>query len=303
MRLIVLGSGAGGGIPQWNANNPISRLAFRAAPTAPRRMQASIALTSDGAHWAIVNAAPDLRTQIIETPALHPQGRTLRTSPIVSVVLTGSDIDQIAGLLSLRERQPFTLFATQRVLDILAGNRVFEVLAPGIVSRQALAIDALTEIAPGLTAEAISLPGKPPLYLEDPAKPSLGAHREDTIALKLTDEAAGVICLFAPSCARVTQELCDTAEIADVLLFDGTFFTDDEMIASGEGEKTARRMGHISVSGEDGSLAAFAEIKGPRKIYIHVNNTNPMAARDSAEAASVLAAGWEIAEDGLEIDL
>ena len=147
------------------------------------------------------------------------------------------------------------------------------------------------------------MPGKPPLYLEDLSKGDLGADPEDTIALKLTDEAAGVSCLFAPSCAHVTEEFYEAVEDADLLLLDGTFFTDDEMILTGEGKKSARRMGHIPVSGPDGSLAAFANLKAVRKIYIHINNTNPMAARDSAEAATVIAAGWEIAEDGLEIEL
>ena len=139
MRLIVLGSGAGGGIPQWNANNVISRHAFRGDPIVPQRTQASIAITADDVHWSIVNASPDLRTQVIATPLLHPKGRELRTSPIFAVALTGADIDQIVGLLTLRERQSFALFATQRVLNVLGENTVFDVLAEDVVARQGAA--------------------------------------------------------------------------------------------------------------------------------------------------------------------
>jgi pyrroloquinoline quinone biosynthesis protein B len=303
MRLIVLGSGAGGGIPQWNANNPISRGAFRGDPNTPRRTQASIAVTADNAHWVIVNASPDLRAQIIAIHALHPTGTQLRSSPISSVVLTGADIDQIAGLLSLRERQEFSLYATERVFDVLDDNTVFRVLAEDLVEQYPIEFDEEYEVAPGLLMKALSLPGKPPLYLEDVTPPTAQSDPENSIAVLLRDQNTGSSCLYAPSCARVTEDLLAEAEEADVLLFDGTFFTDDEMIVSGEGKKTAQRMGHVAVSGESGSLAAFAELDGPRKIFIHINNTNPMAARDSAEAATVAAEDWEIAEDGMEIEL
>lgn len=303
MRLIVLGSGAGGGVPQWNAGNAISRLAFRGDPTVPRRSQASIAVTADGVHWAIVNASPDIRSQIIATPALHPQGKDLRATPISSVVLTGADIDQITGLLILRERQPFTLFATERVLDVLDDNSVFNVLAEGVVARDILPLDGEVEIAPGLIVEAITLPGKPPLYLEDVMDLAPEYAVGFVVALRITDETNGSVCLFAPACAHMTPELRDAMEDIDVLLFDGTFYNDDEMIITGEGKKSAQRMGHMPVSGRDGALMAFAAMSEPRKIFIHINNTNPMAARDSDEAATVLAAGWDIAEDGMEIEL
>jgi pyrroloquinoline quinone biosynthesis protein B len=303
MRLTVLGSGAGGGIPQWNANNAISRQAFRGDLNSPRRTQASIAVSTDNKHWAIVNASPDLRAQIIATQALHPSGQQLRTSPISAVILTGADIDQIAGLLSLRERHAFNIFATEPVFEVLDEDSVFGVLDSELVEQHLLEFDEQIQIMPGMIVETISLPGKPPLYLEEVATPQAQSDPGNTIAIRLIDENTGSTCLYAPSCARVTAEMTAAAEESDVIFFDGTFFTDDEMIVTGEGKKTARRMGHVPVSGQDGSLAAFAELDGPRKIYIHINNTNPMAARDSAEAATVASSGWEIAEDGLEIEL
>lgn len=303
MRLIVLGSGAGGGIPQWNANNAGSSRAFRGERASPRRTQASIAVSANGTDWLLVNASPDLRQQIIATRALHPQGSARRHSPIKAVVLTGADIDQIAGLLTMRERQAFALHATARVHETLRANAVFNVLADDVVARHAIAVGTPFSPLPGLAVTARTVPGKVALYLEKTDEPGLGSAPEDTIALTIEEPATGRRVLFAPSCARIDDAVRGLADGADVMLFDGTLFTDDEMIASGEGAKTSRRMGHAPVTGDGGSLDAFQGVANRRKLYIHINNTNPMAATDSAEHARVRAAGWEIAEDGMEIVL
>lgn len=300
MRLIVLGSGAGGGVPQWNAANRLSRGAFAGA--APRRAQTSLAVTCDGRQWLLVNAAPDLRQQIIATPALHPRPEPRRNSPLAAVVLTGADVDQVAGLLSLRERQPFGLYATARVLETLARNPIFGVLAEGVVARHPLALGQPVEMVPGLGVTAHAVPGKIALYAEDPARPDLGTGPGDTVALTLTDTTSGRMALVAPSCAAITPALEALAKAADLLLFDGTFFTDDEMIAAEEGVKTAARMGHVAVSAADGPLERFAGTRA-RRLFIHVNNTNPMADPASEAAARMRGAGWELPLDGEELHL
>lgn len=300
MRLIVLGSGAGGGIPQWNAANALSRAAL-AAPGL-RRNQTSLAVTGDGEAWALINAAPELRHQIIATPALHPRATPVRNSPIAAVVLTGADVDQVAGLLTLRERQPFTLLAAPRVLETLRANQIFGVLADGVVTRRPLEPGTPAPLLPGLVVTAHAVPGKVALYNEDMARADLGSAPGDTIAVMVSDEATGRRALVMPSCAAITPEVERLAAEADVLFFDGTFFTDDEMITTGEGSKTASRMGHVPVDGSQGPLERLAG-HACRRIFIHINNTNPMSDPATAQAARVRGAGWEIATDGMEIIL
>ena len=300
MRIIVLGAAAGGGFPQWNSACPVGRRAWQGDPAAPWRSQCSLAVSADGDDWALLNAAPDLRQQILATPALHPQ-QAPRHSPLRAVVLTNGDVDHVAGLLCLRESQPLALYATGAILEVLAGNPIFDVLNPAFVTRHRLRLEEPVAILPGLTALPFAVPGKVALYLED-AQPAVGAETEDTIGLELRDQGGARVC-FVPGCARVTPALAARLDGADLLFFDGTLWTDDEMIRSGTGTKTGARMGHISVSGPDGSLAAFKGLTIGRKIYIHINNTNPTLLDDSPERAAVMAAGWEVAHDGMEVSL
>ena len=300
MRIIVLGAAAGGGFPQWNSACPVGQRAWRREPQASWRTQCSLAVSVDGERWALLNAAPDLRQQILATPALHPRAAP-RHSPIEAVALTNGDVDHVAGLLCLRESQPLTLFASGAILDTLAQNPIFNVLDPTYVKRRQLALEEPAQILPGLTAIPFAVPGKVALYLEGEA-PAIGAETEDTIGLELHGEGGARVC-FVPGCARVTPALAERLQGAELLLFDGTLWTDDEMIRSRTGVKTGRRMGHISVSGPDGSLAALRAVPLGRRIYLHVNNTNPILLEDSPERAAVEAAGWEVAYDGMEISL
>src|SRR5262245_35600481 len=162
---IVLGAAAGGGFPQWNCRCAVCRLAWGGDPRVSARTQASLAVSADGERWTLLNAAPDLRAQLAATPALHPRGE-LRASPIEAVVLTGAEVDQTAGLLNLRERQPFMLAATAETLATLGANAMFDVLAPGVVTRRAVAIGQSFVLPGGVTAELFTVPGKVPLYLE-----------------------------------------------------------------------------------------------------------------------------------------
>jgi pyrroloquinoline quinone biosynthesis protein B len=305
MRVIVLGSAAGGGFPQWNCNCENCRRARANDSNAIARTQSSLAVSADGAHWHLLNASPDVRQQLERTPALHPR-HGVRDSPIAGVVLTNADVDHVAGLLSLRESQPFVLYATRRVLAALAGNSVFDVLRRDIVARVPLDLDGETVLAgpdatpTGLSVEAFAVPGKIALYLEDSsAGPDFGTAREDTIGLKISD--GGSFFYYLPACAQLSEEIAHHLAGAPLVFFDGTTWTDDEMLSSGAGVKTAGRMGHMSVSGAGGSLAAFASLGVRRKIFIHINNTNPMLLGDSAERKAAEAAGWEIAFDGMEV--
>jgi pyrroloquinoline quinone biosynthesis protein B len=294
---IVLGSAAGGGFPQWNCRCAVCRLAWDHDPRVTPRTQASLAVSGDGERWTLFNASPDLPAQLAATPALHP--RTLRGSPIEAVLLTGGEIDQTAGLLSLREGQPFTLFGTHDTLGALDANPMFSALARDVVTRRRVAPSAPFELPGGLTAELFLVPGKVPLYLE---KGAVQTSVESGANVGVDIKAAGATLLFVPGAAAITPALRQRFARADVVLFDGTLFTDDEMIASGIGEKTGRRMGHMPIDGPDGSLAALKGL-GKRRIYIHINNTNPILIDGSPERRQVEDAGFEIAADGLEIRL
>jgi len=294
---IVLGSAAGGGFPQWNCRCGVCRLAWDGDPRVTPRTQASLAVSADGERWTLLNAAPDLRAQLAATPALHP--RTLRGSPIEAVALTGGEIDQTAGLLSLRERQPFALFGTRDTLAALDGNPMFGALAADVVTRHAVAPGVPFGLPGGLSAELFTAPGKVPLYLE---KGAVETSVESGVNVGVEIRSGGAALMFVPGAAAITPALRDRLVRADVILFDGTLFTDDEMIKSGTGEKTGRRMGHIPIGGADGSLAALKGL-GKRRIYIHINNTNPILVDGSPERRRVEDAGFEVAADGLEIRL
>ena len=294
---IVLGAAAGGGYPQWNCRCDVCRLAWDGDPRVRARTQASLAVSADGARWTLLNAAPDLRAQLAATPALHP--RELRGSPIEAVVLTGAEIDQTAGLLNLRERQPFALAATAETLAALGTNTMFDALGPDVVTRRAIEIGKPFALPGGLTAELFTVPGKVPLYLERGTVPTA---QETGANVGIEIVHAGARLCFLPGAAAVTPALRARLEQADVILFDGTLFTDDEMIASGTGEKTGRRMGHMPIDGAEGSLVALSGL-GKRRIYIHINNTNPILIDGSPQRRAVEAAGWAVAYDGMEIVL
>jgi pyrroloquinoline quinone biosynthesis protein B len=295
MKIIVLGAAAGGGFPQWNAASPNNARAFAGDPNFPRQTQASLAVSSDGENWLLLNASPDIRQQIIATPELHPQ-TGLRSSPIKAVALTGADVDALTGLLTLRERQPLTLWATDYVLKVIEANALFGVLEPGLVARKPLP-GAPIELLPGLTVEAFPAPGKPPLYLEriEGIGPAVGA----SIGLRLKD-TAGKSVVFLPSCAEATPQIAQAIDGADILFFDGTMYTDDEMIRSSEGQKTARRMGHIAMTD---AITAMREVNVGRRYFIHINNSNPVLNRTSPERKAIEAASWRLAEDGMRIAL
>jgi pyrroloquinoline quinone biosynthesis protein B len=309
MRAVVLGAAAGGGFPQWNSNAEACRRARAGDAVAVPRTQASLAVSGDGNRWFLINASPDLRQQIEARDILHPR-HGLRSSPIEGVILTGADVDAIAGLLHLRERQAFTLQATDRVLSVLDANPIFSVLAPDCVQREEVALDrpfALSHLDgsdSGLEAELFDVPGKVALWLEDGRDAGeLGGQPGDTVGVEVraTGHGGEHRLLYIPGCARMTDALKKRISGASVVLFDGTLWRDDEMIARGLGPKTGQRMGHMSLSGPEGTIAAFRDIPVKRRILIHINNSNPILLDDSAERAGVEKEGWEVAYDGMEV--
>ncbi len=295
MKFLVLGAAAGGGLPQWNCGCPNCMDAR--AGTLPSAGQSSLAVSVDGNRWSILNASPDIRAQFQANPALHPTG--LREMPLHSVLLTNGDIDHIAGLLSLREQTPFTLFATAEILGVLSENRVFDAVSTVKVPRHAITLGQPFELQPGLQAELFAVPGKVPLFMEGETVQT-DLVGEQTVGVRLS--GGGKVAYYIPGCAHVPDDLKARVADADQLFFDGTLWDDDEMIRSGTGVKTGRRMGHISISGPEGSIAQWAGLAAS-KTFIHINNTNPIWQPDGPERAEVLRAGWTIAHDGMEIEL
>ncbi|WP_082512693.1 pyrroloquinoline quinone biosynthesis protein PqqB [Afipia sp. Root123D2] len=305
MRVVVLGAAAGGGVPQWNCNCRICSAARLNNPGL-QSTQASIAVSADDHHWFLINASPDLRQQMATNPQLHPQAGHLRHSPLTGVILTNGEVDAVAGLLSLREGWPFTIYAHPRVLEILKANSIFNVLDEARVPREPIAFDAPFEpalpdgSASGLVVTPFAVSGKSAWYLENEAGDRI-EEAGDTLGLRVADKASGAHFYFLAACAAVDEELKDRLRGAPLIFFDGTLWRDDELIAAGLGHKTGQRMGHIAMSGQGGAMAALADLGITRKIFLHINNSNPAWLHGSAERNAVDRAGWEIPSDGMEI--
>jgi pyrroloquinoline quinone biosynthesis protein B len=302
LKVVVLGSAAGGGVPQWNCNCRVCRAAW--ADPGLRNTQVSVAVSADdGRHWFLINASPDVRQQILDTPQLHPTD--LRRSPIAGVILTNGEVDAIAGLLSLRESSPFALHAHPRVLNTLSENSVFDVLNPRFVPRLPMALNVPFEpllpdgAASGLRITAFSVPGKVAWYLEGAA----GNDEGDTIGLKIEAGAGSGALYFIAACAGMSPDLADRLRGAAIVMFDGTLWQDDEMVRAGLSQKTGQRMGHLSMSGHDGTMAALDGLDIGRKVFVHINNTNPALLPDTPEHHAVRAAGWHIPKAGEEFTL
>jgi pyrroloquinoline quinone biosynthesis protein B len=240
---------------------------------------------------------------------LHPR-QGLRSSPVAGVVLTNGDVDAVAGLLTMRERTPFVIYAHPRILAVLEDNPIFGVLAPDVVRQQPFQLGEKLELRDaagndcGLRVTPFAVKGKVALYMEkDGQGDGFGTQEGDTIGLEFSDAEGSARVLHVANCAAVSDDLRARCDGAELLFFDGTLWRDDEMIAGGEGKKTGQRMGHMSMAGKEGSIAALSGLSLGRKVFIHINNTNPVLLADTAERRELQAAGWEVGYDGMEITL
>jgi len=305
MKVRVLGSAAGGGFPQWNCGCDNCRDVRRGSPGLRARMEESIVVSADSRSWFLVNASPDVRRQFESFPVLEPGAR--RGCPVDGIILTNGDLDHCLGLLVLRESEPLAMYATSRVRDgFTEDNVLYRTLQrfPGQVTWHELALGKPVSLSSrngtdaGLTVEAIAVPGKLPIHLEGRTAP----HAEDNVGLLIRDVSTGRTIAYLPAVSGPSREI-DRFMTADCVFFDGTFWSDDELVRRGLGEKRARDMAHWPIGGDEGSLAFLGTKAGRRRVYIHINNTNPMLGEDSAEAAAVRAADVEIAYDGMEVDV
>ncbi len=308
LRVVVLGAAAGGGVPQWNCGCPVCRAARTDHPEI-RSTQASVAVSNDGEHWFLVNASPDLRQQVTATPQLHPKSMLLRHSPIAGVILTNGEIDAVTGLLSMRESSPFAIYAHPKVLAILKSNSIFDVLRPENVQRVAIDIDTAFEpqlpggTPSGLEILPFAVAGTSAWYLRDKEHPGGATSAGDTLGLRIADKASGKYLYVITACAGVDDALKQRLKGAPLVLFDGTVWCDDEMIRAGLGNKTGQSMGHIAMSGDDGAIRSLAELGIGRKIFLHINNSNPAWLHASPERQALERAGWQIPSEGMEIVL
>jgi pyrroloquinoline quinone biosynthesis protein B len=299
VRVHILGSAAGGGFPQWNCNCVNCRGLRSGSLRAKARTQCSVAVSADGSRWSLLNASPDLRTQIFSFPDLLPD-RLVRGSAIDAVLLSDAELDHVTGLLSLRESQPIRLYCTSRVFDwVFGSNPVFGALnSPERFSVIRIEDRKAETIGCGLGFEAIFVSGKVPVYVKNPPADCGGS----AVAYKLIDVRAGSSLLHVPAIKQIDDRLVAAAAECDCLLFDGSFWSENELELRGAGPRTASAMGHVPISGPGGSLAQLRDLS-TRKIYTHINNTNPILDESSAERREVEEAGWEVAEDGMDFNV
>ena len=304
MKIRILGSAAGGGFPQWNCNCFNCSGVRDGSIRATARTQSSIAVSENGIDWVLINASPDILRQLASAPALQP-ARAIRDSGICAVLLMDAQIDHVTGLLMLRERSsPLPLYATEQVFaDISTGLPIASVLGHycGVERHtitpdgQPFVIDPVAQIR----FTPLTLSSKAPPYSPHRNDP----HPGDNIGLMITSLTSSKRVFYAPGLGALSPEITAAMASADVLLVDGTFWTEDEMITLGLSKKPASAMGHLPQSGPGGMIAILDTMPASRKILIHINNSNPILREDSAERAVLVQHAIEVAEDGMEIQL
>jgi pyrroloquinoline quinone biosynthesis protein B len=296
MWIRVLGSAAGGGVPQWNCGCAVCREARAGSGRVRPRKQDSLAITDGGERWALCNASPDVRLQIESFAPLRPRGPS-RGSPIEAIVLTNGDLDHCLGLFSLRESQPLYVYATASVwLGLTRHNAFYRTLErfPGQIVWRELALGAPVALLDTMSVMAIPVPGRLPIHLRDVVTPA----PMDNVAVIIRDRR-GRLLTYAPSVGSI-ETLVPCAGV-DCLFLDGTFWSSDEL--TGVLGVRAEELGHLPIGGRGGTLERTAQLSAARRIYTHINNTNPVLLEDSPERREVEQRGWEIASDGLEVTL
>jgi pyrroloquinoline quinone biosynthesis protein B len=303
----VLGSAAGGGFPQWNCACSHCRGVREGLIDASPRTQESVGLSADNKHWFLINASPDIRSQIESFAPLHPENS--RSTPIQAIVLTNGDLDHCLGILSLRENHRLVIYSTESVrLGFTEGNVLYRTLQrfAGQATWRTLKLGAEEALLcadgrpSGLTVEALAVPGKPPVHLQGLVSPS---DPELNVGLKVRHDTNRRVLAYLSAVGSITTSVFEALAHADCVMFDGTFWSSDELSAPGFLEKSAEDLAHWPVGGETGSLAMLSTITTSRRVFIHINNTNPMVREDSTERRMIEAAGWSVAWDGMEIRL
>jgi len=304
MRIVVLGSGAGGGFPQWNCNCPNCAGLRAGSIKAIARTQSSLAVSDGGSDWLLVNASPDLRAQLAACPVLQP-ARAVRDTAIAAVLIVDAQIDHSTGLMTLREHtKRLQVYCTPSVhSDLTTGYPLLTVIEHycGVDWHPIDAIGGVSIVIPelpGIAIDPVPLPSEAPPYSPRRHRPA----EDDTIGLVFIDKASGQRCFYAPGLGDWTERVIEEAERADCVLIDGTLWNDEELADRGAAQKTGREMGHLAQSGAGGMLDRLTPLPG-RKILIHINNTNPILDEDSPERARLAKAGIEVAYDGMEIVL
>jgi pyrroloquinoline quinone biosynthesis protein B len=311
MQVKILGSAAGGGFPQWNCACPNCCSVRAGSFHGKARTQTQVAVSADAKTWFLLGASPDLSAQIEATPELHPRsGSGTRHSPIAGAVLLNADIDHVLGLLLLRELQPLRVHATESVRRILSeDNSMFAMLqrVPGQLTwsdfTPGSAFPLLTPAGKdsGLRCLPVSLGTHFPAYVS-PSRQDQCSQQEASLGL-FVESPSGKRLAYMPAVPQIDDFLLKELDASDVVFFDGTFWSDDELIRTQGSGQTAGQMGHVPVSSARGSLAQLAQLRQPRKIYVHINNTNPMLNEAGPEYREMRAAGWEIAEDGWQFEI
>lgn len=303
MQIVLLGTAAGGGFPQWNCWCPGCRIARLEPGRARPRTQSSAAVSADGSRWFLLNASPDVREQLARLPVAAPEGP--RHSPVAAVVVTDAELDHTLGIVLLREGRRLRLYLTCAVRQVLERDSNILPVTRAFADVEIVELPALGGPVPltypaggpsGLTLETFPVPAGPPRF----ASEELPGH---TVGLVLRDAATGGTCAFVPGCGGLDDALLARLGTAGLVLFDGTFWTDDELIRLGIGDRTARQMDHLPVSGPGGSLEQLARLRGPRRVYTHINNTNPMLVEDAPERVAVERAGLLIGMDGMRFEV
>lgn len=303
MYIYVLGSAAGGGFPQWNCNCPNCHGVRTGTIQAKARTQSSIAVSENGTDWVLLNASPDIRQQLFEFKAAQP-ARKLRDTGITSVILMDSQLDHTTGLLTLREGCPMNVWCTEMVhQDLTSGFPVFNMLKHWNGGLQ------YHEINPTQTFKVDGFENLEflPLIIKS-AAPPYSPHRHDphdgdNIALIIKDNKTQKQLFYAPGLGKIDDQIMQIMQSSDCVMIDGTLWTDDEMQQTGVGTKTGREMGHLYISGEGGSLSYLNQLTTPKKVLIHINNTNPILNENSSQFAELKANGVEVAYDGMQIEL
>ncbi|CAN5729479.1 pyrroloquinoline quinone biosynthesis protein PqqB [soil metagenome] len=302
MQVTLLGTAAGGGFPQWNCWCPTCRIARGDPERARHRSQSSAAVSADGRRWFLLNASPDVQAQLARLPSGEPAG--MRHVPIEGVVLTDGELDHTLGVLLLREGRLLQIYATAAVRSIVEqDSRIVPVTrAFAEVRLEDLPIGAATPLTyrdgcpSGLTVTCFPVPAGPPRF-------AAGEHAGHTVGLLVHDAATGGVCAFVPGCGGLDEALLARLAEAELVLFDGTFWTDEELITLGIGDRTAREMDHLPVSGPGGSLERMASLRSAHRVYTHINNTNPMLVEDSPERLLVERLGVVVGADGMRFTL